>query len=323
MPGLKRRFYDILSPNDYTAHRQPLFKEIGKSLGGTILAYTASPYHPMPMLSQHDVPFFESLLQSSGKNKNGFLMLSSPGGDGNVPEKLIGMFRRYFENFTVIVPNYAKSAATMIALGSDKILMGYLAELGPIDPQLILPGYPIPIPARSVIDGLEDIKIRITKYKEPVEMYAPLLHNIKPEVLALSQAAIDNARDFAERHLKKYMLKGNPRQASRVAKILSEGLQYKSHGQVITFEQAKNDLQLNVEMIDPESQLWEDIWELYMRSIQFMMQNQAGGAAKLFEGPDFSSMFNVQVQQTAMRVQPPPIIPIQPPGPPPKTSGPQ
>lgn len=317
MSGLTRRFYDILSSNDYPVHRKPLFEEIGKALNGTVIAYTANPYHPMPVLNQQDVPFFESLLKSSGKSKNGYLMLSSPGGDGNVAEKLIVMLREYFENFTVIVPNYAKSAATMIALGSDKILMGYLAELGPIDPQLILPGYLQPIPARSFIEGLRDIRTRIMENKEPVEMYVPMLHNVKPEVLAMSQAAIDNAKEFAEKHLKKYMLKENPKQAKKVAELLSEGQQYKSHGQVINFEQVKDDLGLNVEMIDPQSELWDGIWELYMRSIQFMMQNLPNGAAKLFEGPNFSFMVNIQVQmqQVPMRIQPPPIIPKEPPRP--------
>ena len=274
----------------------------------------------MPMISQQDIIFFENLLMSSGKSENGFLILSSPGGDGNVAEKLIIMVRRYFKNFTVIVPNYAKSAATMIALGSDKILMGYLAELGPIDPQLMLPGYPQPIPARAFIDGLEDIRTRIISNKDPVEMYLPMLHNIKPEILALSQSAIEHAKDFADRHLKKYMLREDPAQATRVSQLLSEGKQYKSHGQVIDFVQVKDELKLNVEMIDPESVLWEKVWELYVRSIQFMLNNQNVGAAKLFEGPNYSFMLNLQIQlqQAPMRVQPPPNIPIQPPAPPQK-----
>ncbi len=327
MAGLSRRFYDILSANDFPVHRKPLFEEIGKALGGTVVAYTANPYHLMPILNQQDVPYFETLLRSSGKDENGFLILSSPGGDGNVAEKLILMLRQYYKNFTVIVPNFAKSAATMIALGSDKILMGYLAELGPIDPQLILPGYPQPIPARSFIEGLEDIRKRVMEGKEPVDMYVPILHNVKPEVLAMSQAAIDNAKNFAEKHLKRYMLKSNPKQAAKVAEYLSNGREYKSHGQVINFEQAKNELGLNVEMIDPDSVLWESIWELYLRSIQFMMQNQAAGAAKLFEGLNYSFMINIQVQiaQMPLRIpqpaQPAPNIPIQPPKPSVKTSG--
>lgn len=325
MHGLARRFYDVLSPNDYPVHRKPLFEEIGKIVKGTVIAYTASPYHPMPLLSQQDVPYFESLLMGSGRKESGFLILSSPGGDGNVAEKIILMCRQYFKNFSVIVPNYAKSAATMIALGSDKILMGYLAELGPIDPQLILPGYPVPIPARAFIDGLEDIRTRIVEKKEPVDMYLPMLHNIRPEVLAMSQGAIESAKNFAEKHLKKFMLKGDPERASKVAELLSNGKQYKSHGQLINFEEAKNILGLNVEMIDPESELWESIWELYLRSIQFMLQSQTTGAAKLFEGPDLSFLFNIQVQipsRISLPIQPQPNIPVPPPKPPPKTEKP-
>ncbi|MEM4092993.1 MAG: hypothetical protein QW837_08130, partial [Conexivisphaerales archaeon] len=147
-------------------------------------------------------------------------------------------------------------------------------------------------------------------------------YNVKPEVLAMSQAAIDNAKEFAEKYLKKYMLKENPEQAAKVANLLSQGQQYKSHGHVINFEQARDDLGLNVERIDPESQLWEGIWELYVRSIQFLMMNQANGAAKLFEGPDFSFVINIQIQiqQNPMRVQPLLPIPSQPSKPVPGTS---
>ena len=35
-----------------------------------------------------------------------------------------------------MVPNMAKSAGTLIALGADRIVMGYCSELGPIDPQI-------------------------------------------------------------------------------------------------------------------------------------------------------------------------------------------
>ena len=38
----------------------------------------------------------------------------------------------------VIVPDYAKSAGTLMALGADRIIMSETSELGPIDPQVIL-----------------------------------------------------------------------------------------------------------------------------------------------------------------------------------------
>src|SRR4030043_45737 len=118
-----------------------------------------------------DIPLFEDLLRSTAGADEGYLIINSPGGDGNVAEKMIVMCRqRFTKSFKVIVPNFAKSAATMIALGTDKILMGYLAELGPIDPQV---GNPLGglIPARSFVDGLEMIRRNIIEKGDPVQMY--------------------------------------------------------------------------------------------------------------------------------------------------------
>ena len=38
----------------------------------------------------------------------------------------------------MIVPDLAKSAATLMVLGADSILMSDTSELGPIDPQVVL-----------------------------------------------------------------------------------------------------------------------------------------------------------------------------------------
>jgi hypothetical protein len=51
------------------------------------------------------------------------------------------------------------------------------------------------------------------------------------------------------------MLKDDLEQAEKVAKWLSEGVVYKSHGKVIDFDEAKNVLKLHVEKIDPDSNL--------------------------------------------------------------------
>jgi len=254
-------------------------------------------------------------------------MLNSPGGDANAAEKLLMMCRqRFTEEFDVIVPDYAKSAATMIALGSDKIMMGYLAELGPIDPQLQtspIPGGEV-IPARSFIDGLDMIRKKVKDDRDPVQMYLPMLSQIRPEVLAICQRAIDDARAFAEKWLKQRMLRNDPKQAEIVAEMLSTGAAYKSHGKVIDWAEAKNVLKLNVEKIPETSELWSDIWELYCRSMHQLQQ--VPFAAKLFESESSSLTLNIQVQIVQAPRQAPPPSPLggrssdtPPPQTPPKT----
>ena len=91
------------------------------------------------------------------------------------------------------------------------------------------------------------------------------------------------------------MLKENPVQAAEVAKRLSEGQQYKSHGKVIDFNEAHDILKLNVEKIDPNSELWNNIWELYCREMVMLQSLQHQGAAKLFESEAVSLTMNIQI----------------------------
>lgn len=308
-------FNALLNTNNYGTHRRPLISRIQELLGGAkLVVYIASPYHPISGIFLQDIPTFEDLLRSVGDVKDGVLLINSPGGDGDAAEKILLMCRRRFPgSFRVIVADYAKSAATMIALGSDEILMGYLSELGPIDPQFrtgpIGPG----IPARSLLDGLEMIRTKVQK-GDPIQLYYPMLSQIRPEQIARAQSAIDGSREFAEKWLKEYQLKDDTNQAKQVAKWLSEGKKYKSHGKVIDFEECKNVLKINVKKIDENSELWDKIWELYCRSIFFLQQRQRQGATKLFENEKVSMVLSMLIQQIPPPQQmPPQALPPTPP----------
>jgi ClpP class serine protease len=59
------------------------------------------------------------------------LFLCGCGGDNAVPWQMVSMFREMFDLLTVLVPYKAHSAATMIALGADTIIMGEKGQLSP------------------------------------------------------------------------------------------------------------------------------------------------------------------------------------------------
>jgi hypothetical protein len=65
------------------------------------------------------------------------LLLESPGGDAHCAFHIARFFQRRSDQFTVIVPQYAKSAATLVALGASQLLLGRDAELGPLDVQML------------------------------------------------------------------------------------------------------------------------------------------------------------------------------------------
>jgi hypothetical protein len=64
------------------------------------------------------------------------LFLCSNGGDVNVPWRMLSMLREYTDHLGILIPFSAYSAATMIALGADDIVMHPFGLLGPIDPSV-------------------------------------------------------------------------------------------------------------------------------------------------------------------------------------------
>src|SRR5713101_7665949 len=64
------------------------------------------------------------------------LFIHSNGGSGTVPWRVVSLIREYTDKFAVLVPHHAFSAATLIALGADEIIMHKMGCLGPIDPSV-------------------------------------------------------------------------------------------------------------------------------------------------------------------------------------------
>src|SRR5713226_451339 len=122
--------------------RQELIRRIeaqDQNVKRRLIVYVANTENPNSALSPADIVPLGDALASVGKVDNLDLLLHTTGGSGDVAEKFVEMCRRYFpHNFRVIVPNMAKSAGTLIALGADSIVMGYCSELGPIDPQIVI-----------------------------------------------------------------------------------------------------------------------------------------------------------------------------------------
>lgn len=63
------------------------------------------------------------------------LLIDSPGGLGDAAYQIARILQRD-SGFTVVIPRYAKSAATLLSLGAERAFMGTDAEVGPLDAQL-------------------------------------------------------------------------------------------------------------------------------------------------------------------------------------------
>jgi hypothetical protein len=64
------------------------------------------------------------------------ILIVSDGGDPIVSWRIISLLRERFDKIGVLIPYQAYSAATLVALGADEIIMHPFSNLGPVDPQL-------------------------------------------------------------------------------------------------------------------------------------------------------------------------------------------
>ena len=81
-------------------------------------------------------------LEAIGSTERIDLLLSTTGGDADVPWRIVSMCREYCTHLSVLVPYRALSAGTTICLGADEIVMTPLGSLGPIDPSRTHPLLP-------------------------------------------------------------------------------------------------------------------------------------------------------------------------------------
>lgn len=78
----------------------------------------------------------ESLKEGADDVQNKLtVILETTGGYIEVVERMVNVFRRHYTHVNFVIPNWAYSAGTVLALSGDEIYMDYYSILGPIDPQ--------------------------------------------------------------------------------------------------------------------------------------------------------------------------------------------
>lgn len=129
------------------------------------------------------------------------LVLHTPGGLVLASEQIASALQKHPAKVTVIVPHYAMSGGTMIALAADEIIMDENAVLGPVDPQIGR------YPAVSILKAVEQ------KNKNRVDDQTLILADI-------ADKAIRQVEDTVFRLLLKHM---DETKARDVAQTLSKG----------------------------------------------------------------------------------------------------
>jgi len=155
------------------------------------------------------------------------IILHTPGGLVLSAEMIATALKQHQARVTAIVPFYAMSGGTMIALAADEIVMEEFSVLGPLDPQIN------GRPAGALVEVLK---------RKPIESISD-----DTVILALiASQAIEEVKGFVE-----WFLEGklNKEQRETVAEFLTGG--YTTHDRPLSFETVKG-LQLPVKRGVPE-----------------------------------------------------------------------
>jgi hypothetical protein len=140
--------------------RDTLIATLEARLGTRVICYLTGDRPGMETQIGSDIiPLFRRHLEAIGEVDSITLLLYSRGGDMNVPWRLANLIREYGRHFNVLVPFRAHSAATLLCLGADKIVMGKMGELSAVDPSVANPfNPPDPMnPLARVPIGVEDV----------------------------------------------------------------------------------------------------------------------------------------------------------------------
>ena len=182
------------------------------------------------------------------------LVLHSPGGSAEAAESIVEYLRERFDHIRVLVPLAAMSAATMIALAADQLIMGQHSQLGPIDPQFIIatPEGPRSAPAKAILNQFELAKNEC-RTPENLAAWMPILRTYAPGLLTQCQDSQRLASNMVAGWLERYMFSGDRdarEKAKSVAAWFADYESFDSHGRRVGRDQARSK---GVKVLDLES----------------------------------------------------------------------
>jgi len=220
------------------------------------------------------------------------IVLETPGGYLEVVERIYNVLRHYYQDVAFIIPNYAYSAGTVLALSGDEIYMDYYSVLGPIDPQIIsgndlLPGIGYLLKFNEL---LEKVNADIAGEKTRGEM-ALLLSKFDPGKLFFIEQARERSIELLKEWLPKHKFKDWTKtegtrslvtpemkqdRAAQIATVLGDPERWHSHGRGICIRELESDeIKLKVNCFSDDTVLNKAVRDYYNLAMDYFTKRQS------------------------------------------------
>ena len=228
----------------------------------------------------------ELLFDVSDPVGNLHLMLDTPGGYGEIAVRMARSMQARCNKLTVIVPDRAKSAGTLLAMGAHSILMGPTSDLGPVDPQLeISPQHWVA--AKDLLTAVEGALEQVQLQPDASLLMASLLSDVNFIMYQQAKSAIERIDDLI-----KSALSSNPdRKETELedeVKRLSKSFitAPKVHEAMFGTKEAAD---AGLPVLQPSSkEQWETIWRLWTK--YFHLRQLQEGWTRIYENRSASQV---------------------------------
>lgn len=239
----------IKQPPILFTRTQDVIGKISEALGGPLIAYWNNP---RGSVCPNDVIALYEILERLGHHETIYLFIKSAGGNGQVSLRLVSLLRQHCRKLVALIPLECASAATMMALGADQILMGPTAFLTAVDTSLYHALSPIDRDNDRVSVSLDELTrvIRLWRSQQGDSTENPYKH-LYSYVHPLVIGAVDRAESLSImlcRELLSYHI-ADEKTADQIATTLNS--KYPSHSYPILLSEAKK-IGLNVAPIQPD-----------------------------------------------------------------------
>jgi len=295
--------------------RRSLYQKVEEVRERPLIVYATSHRRDAQSSMSLDVipEFTRQMLEIPEGAKKIDLLVVSSGGDPTVSWRIICMLRERFENIGVIIPYIAYSAATLLALGADEIIMHPFSNLGPVDPQMryILKYLSDKQDLKYGQFSSEDLKhflefvrsdVGITNQQELENAFELLCNEVGPIPIGIAKRSTYLSLSMGEKLLSLHMKDKN--QAKAIAEAMNTSFYH--HGYPLGRKEAKS-IGLPIKD-DIDAGLEKTIWSIWMDIEEELQCNKPFNELEVVLGDESASKILRPVKQIPIPPNVPPAV---------------
>lgn len=275
-------------------------QELADHLQGDVIAIRAPIRPGLDDIVRLEIESLHERSRRKRKLPKLIVVLETTGGYVETVERLYDVFRNHYVLVDFVVPSFAYSAGTVLALSGDSIYMDYYSILGPIDPQFETEDGRY-VPGLGYLQKFEELRKFINESKGKPETYraelAYLLRKFDPATLFhLEQAknhSISLLTAWLPRHKfknwkrthkkkKKVTLALRKERAKEIAEILSDPERWHSHGRGIGLrELTSSEINLRIDNFGADMDLNRKIRQYHDLLLDYCYKIGAGDIRRI------------------------------------------